>query len=153
MRVVHRTALVPQTPAQMYALVNDVRRYPEFLPWCPATVVHAEDATSLSATLTFERVGVRTSVSTTNRNVPDTSIEMVLTDGPLKSFKGVWQFHPLRARTEDGSLGALKGCKVELTVEFTFRNAALDLVFGPFFEATWDSIVDGFVKRARIIHP
>jgi ribosome-associated toxin RatA of RatAB toxin-antitoxin module len=153
MRVVHRTALVPQTPAQMYALVNDVRRYPEFLPWCPVTVVHAEDGTSLSATLTFERVGIRTSVSTANRNAPDTSIEMVLTDGPLQSFKGVWQFHPIRARTTDGSLGELRGCKVELTVEFAFRNAALDLVFGPFFEATWDSIVDAFVKRARVVHP
>jgi ribosome-associated toxin RatA of RatAB toxin-antitoxin module len=153
MRVVHRTALVPQTPAQMYALVNDVRRYPEFLPWCPVTVVHAEEETSLSATLTFERVGIRTSVSTANRNAPDTSIEMVLTDGPLQSFKGVWQFHPIRARTTDGSLGELRGCKVELTVEFAFRNAALDLVFGPFFEATWDSIVDAFVKRARVVHP
>jgi ribosome-associated toxin RatA of RatAB toxin-antitoxin module len=153
MRVVHRTALVPQTPTQMYALVNDVRRYPEFLPWCPVTAVHAEDDTSLSATLTFERVGIRTAVSTTNRNVPDTSIEMVLTDGPLQSFKGVWQFHPIRARTTDGSLGELRGCKVELTVEFAFRNAALDLLFGPFFEATWDSIVDAFVKRARVVHP
>jgi len=153
MRVVHRTALVPQTPAQMYALVNDVRRYPEFLPWCPVTVVHAEDATSLSATLTFERVGVRSAVTTTNANVPDERIEMVLTEGPLKSFKGVWQFHALRSRTTDGSLGELKGCKVELTVEFAFRNAALDLVFGPFFEATWDSIVDAFVKRARVVHP
>jgi ribosome-associated toxin RatA of RatAB toxin-antitoxin module len=137
----------------MYALVNDVRRYPEFLPWCPVTVVHAEDATSLSATLTFERVGVRSAVTTTNANVPDERIEMVLTEGPLKSFKGVWQFHALRSRTTDGSLGELKGCKVELTVEFAFRNAALDLVFGPFFEATWDSIVDAFVKRARVVHP
>jgi ribosome-associated toxin RatA of RatAB toxin-antitoxin module len=52
---------------------------------------------------------------------------MTLTDGPLQSFKGVWQFHPIRTRTTDGSLGELRGCKVELTVEFAFRNAALDL--------------------------
>ncbi len=153
MRLVHRTALVPQTPAQMYGLVNDVRRYPEFLPWCPATVVHTEDAQSLAATLTFERVGVRTTVTTTNRNVPGESIEMVLTDGPLKSFRGLWQFHPLRARTSDGSLGETRGCKVELSIEFTFLNAALDLVFGPFFASTWDSIVDAFVQRARRVHP
>ena len=153
MRTVHRTALVPQTPAQMYALVNDVRRYPEFLPWCPITVVHQEDGGSLSATLTFERVGVRTAVSTTNVNVPDESIQMVLTDGPLQSFRGLWQFHPVRARTTSGEPGEIRGCKVELTVEFAFRNAALDLLFGPFFEATWDSIVDAFVRRAREVHP
>lgn len=153
MRVVRRTALVPQTPAQMYALVNDVRRYPEFLPWCPATTVHADDGSSLRATLTFERLGVRTAVTTTNGNVADESIEMVLTDGPLQSFRGLWQFHPIRARAADATPGDLRGCRVELTVEFAFRNAALDLVFGPFFEVTWDSIVDAFVRRAREQYP
>ena len=38
MRVVNRQALVPYTPAQMYALVNGIARYPEFVPWCPETV-------------------------------------------------------------------------------------------------------------------
>ena len=60
MRTVHRTALVPQTPAQMYALVNDVRRYPEFLPWCPATTVYSETPTAMHAAIDFARAGGHT---------------------------------------------------------------------------------------------
>lgn len=152
MRTVRRQALVPQTPAQMYALVNDVARYPEFLPWCPSTEVHTADAETLSATLGFERAGVRTSLTTRNRNQPDESIEMVMADGPLKTFSGVWRFVPIRAPAPAGTLGEVRGCRVELEVAFEFRNAALGFIFGPLFESTWDSIVDAFVKRARAVY-
>ena len=47
----------------------------------------------------------------------------------------------------------MRGCRVELLIEFEFRNAALGLVFGPLFESTWDSIVDAFVRRARVVFP
>ncbi len=153
MRIVRRQALVPQTPAQMYGLVNDVRRYPQFLPWCPATVVHSETPQSVHATVTFERAGVRMQLTTHNTNVPDERIDLVLTDGPLRHFKGGWAFVPIRAAVVDGALGEIRGCRVELSVEFEFRNAAMGLLFGSLFEATWDSIVDAFVRRARVVYP
>ncbi|MEI8299594.1 MAG: type II toxin-antitoxin system RatA family toxin [Pseudomonadota bacterium] len=152
MRVVHRQALVPQTPAQMYALVNDVRRYPEFLPWCPATTVHSETPERVKATVGFERAGVRMSLTTCNTNVPEQSIDMALTEGPLKHFRGGWSFLPIRAPAVDGVAGEVRGCRVELTIEFEFSSAALTMLFGPLFESTWDSIVDAFVRRARAVH-
>jgi ribosome-associated toxin RatA of RatAB toxin-antitoxin module len=153
MRVVRRHALVPQTPAQMYGLVNDVRRYPEFLPWCPATVVHSETPESIHATVAFERAGVRMQLTTRNTNVPDESIGLALSDGPLRHFEGGWTFVPIRAPAPAGELGAVRGCRVELVIEFEFRNAALGMLFGPLFESTWDSIVDAFVRRARVVFP
>jgi hypothetical protein len=46
----------------------------------------------------------------------------------------------------------LRGCRVELDIRFDFRNSALTMLFGPVFEASWDSLVDAFVVRARQLH-
>ena len=152
MREVLRSALVPHSPAQMYALVNDVRRYPEFLAWCWATEVHEETAESLHATVALERAGVRIALATRNTMRPGECIEMVLADGPLRLFEGSWLFVPIRAPGTGGTPGALRGCRVELNVRFEFRSAALGLVLGPLFESTWNSLVDAFVHRAREVY-
>lgn len=152
MKVVRRQVLVPQTPAQMYALVNDVRRYPQFLPWCPATIVHSQTPESVHASVDFERAGVRMVLTTRNTNVPGERIDMALTDGPLRHFSGGWLFVPIRAAAVDGVPGEVRGCRVELLIEFEFKSAALGVLFGPLFESTWDSIVDAFVRRAREVY-
>jgi ribosome-associated toxin RatA of RatAB toxin-antitoxin module len=152
MRDVRRSALVPYTPVQMYALVNDVRRYPEFLPWCPATHVLAETAESITATVDMQRAGVRIALTTRNTMRPGEHIDMALVEGPLGRFSGSWQFIPIHAPGADGEPGALRGCRVELHVGFEFKNAALGLVLGPLFESTWNSLVDAFVRRAREVY-
>ncbi len=152
MREVRRSALVPYTPAQMYALVNDVRRYPDFLPWCPATRVLEETAESVTASLDMQRAGVRLTLTTHNRMRPGERIEMALGDGPLSRFAGRWDFVPIVAGGEGDAPAVLRGCRVELLVEFEFRNRALGLVLGPLFESTWNSLVDAFVRRAREVY-
>jgi ribosome-associated toxin RatA of RatAB toxin-antitoxin module len=148
MREVRRSALVPHTPEQMYRLVNDVRRYPEFVPWCPATRVHEESPESITATVDMQRAGVRVALTTRNTMRPGETIEMTLVEGPLKSFAGRWQFVPIRAPGEGDAPGPVRGCRVELAVDFEFRSAALGVVLGPLFESTWNGLVDAFVRRA-----
>ena len=152
MREVRRSALVPYSPGQMYALVNDVRRYPEFLPWCPATRVIEETAESITATVDMQRAGVRISLTTRNTMRPGELIDMTLVDGPLGGFSGGWRFVPIRAPGAGEEPGALRGCRVELAISFEFRSAALGLVLGPLFESTWNSLVDAFVRRAREVY-
>ena len=147
MREVRRSALVPYTPGQMYSLVNDVAGYPAFVPFCPATSVLEASATSLTASIEVERAGIRVSLTTRNTLVPGESIHMVLIDGPLKSFDGRWQFIAIH-----DAKGALKGCRVELGIDFEFRSAALGLVAGPVFESSWNALVDAFVRRAHEIY-
>jgi ribosome-associated toxin RatA of RatAB toxin-antitoxin module len=153
MREIIRSALVPQTPAEMFALVNDVARYPDFLPWCRGCRVLSESADALTATLDVGRAGIRVSLTTRNTMVPGERIEMTLAEGPFKSFTGVWRFEAIRARTDTGTPGAVKGCRVDLEVRFEFENAALDLLAGGLFESTWGTVVDAFVKRAREVYP
>jgi ribosome-associated toxin RatA of RatAB toxin-antitoxin module len=171
MREVRRTAIVPHTPAQMYEIVNDVRRYPEFVPWCPATRVFEETDTSIHAAVEIARSGVKLSVATRNTMVPGERIDLKLADGPLQTLEGSWQFVPIVERavpavpgaapaapesvlkTPDGAAAPrLRGCRVELQVRFAFRSSALTLLFGPVFEASWNSLVDAFIVRARELH-
>ena len=152
MREIRRSALVPQSPAQMYALVNAVADYPRFVPWCAAVRVHAEEPESLSATIEVRRAGLTVSITTENRMRPGESIELSLRDGPFRHFTGTGRFVPIRAAAEGDRPGELRGCRVELEVHFEFRNAALDLVAGPLFESTWGSLVDAFVSRAREVY-
>ena len=146
MREVRRNALVPHTAAQMYAIVNDIESYPQFLPWCAAAHVTSRSDTAVTGTLELARAGVRLNVTSANRMVPDRRIDMVQTGGPLKSLSGSWQFLPLERD------GVERGCRVDLDVRFELRNAALTLVFGPLLEHTWDSLVEAFVKRARAVY-
>jgi ribosome-associated toxin RatA of RatAB toxin-antitoxin module len=152
MREVRRNALVSYTPAQMYALVNDAARYPEFVPGCRATRVLAETPVTKTATLELARLGVSIAITTDNRMVPGERIELSLRDGPLKHFTGRWDFLPIRAAGTADAPGAVRGCRVELSVAFEFQNAALGLVLGPLFESTWDTLVDAFVRRAREVY-
>jgi ribosome-associated toxin RatA of RatAB toxin-antitoxin module len=151
MREVRRSALVSHSPAAMYALVNDVARYPEFVPGCRSSRILEQTPTSIRATLELAKAGVGLSITTQNQMLPGEWIDMGLVDGPLKSFSGRWDFVPIRAAGA-GPADPVRGCRVELVVRFAFRNAALDLLLGPLFEATWNSIVDAFVRRAREVH-
>jgi ribosome-associated toxin RatA of RatAB toxin-antitoxin module len=162
MREVRRSAIVPQLPAQMYEIVNDVRRYPEFVPWCPATRVFEETPTSIHAAIDIRRAGVTLTVATRNVMVPGSRIDLTLADGPLAVLEGRWDFVPIVERAPPPVPGVppppgdpaprIRGCRVELLMRFAFRNAALTALFGPMFEASWDSLVDVFVKRARELH-
>jgi ribosome-associated toxin RatA of RatAB toxin-antitoxin module len=153
MREVRCNALVPHTPAQMYALVNDVARYPDFVPWCAATEVHAATAESMSATLHVARFALRFALTTLNTLQADKRIDMALVAGPLRSFRGSWLFLPIHAAARSATEAPpLRGCRVELQVDFEFKSGALGLVAGPVFEAGWGSLVDAFVRRAREIY-
>ena len=152
MREVRRSALVPYSPQQMYALVNDVARYPEFVPWCPATCVLAESADSITATVEIARAGIRLGLTTRNTMRRGERIDMRLVDGPLRSFEGSWRFLPIEAPAALGAAPIVHGCRIELEVRFEFGSAALGVLFGPLFEASWDSLVDAFVERARAVH-
>lgn len=152
MQSVRRSVLVPHAPLQMYTIVNDVRRYPEFVPWCPATRVHEETADSIWASVDIERSGVRFSLTTRNRMVPGERIDLGYVDGPLRTLEGSWEFRPILERDDAGGEGRLRGCRVELDVRFAFASAALTKLFGPVFEASWDSLVDAFVRRAKDLH-
>lgn len=142
MRKIHKSALVPYPAAEMFALVNDVRRYPDFLPWCRGAEVLEETPTLMRARLDLSRGSFRRSFTTRNRLDPGRGITMNLEDGPFKHLEGRWLFTDLGP---DGS-------KVTLDMEFQFESTILDFVAGPVFQDIGNSLVDAFIKRAAELH-
>ncbi|HEX4239845.1 MAG TPA: type II toxin-antitoxin system RatA family toxin [Steroidobacteraceae bacterium] len=142
MQVVERSALVTFTAAQMYALVNDVERYPEFLPWCVGVAVEDESATERIATLRISRGVLRTEFTTRNTLTPDSRIRMRLVHGPFRDLHGEWRFDPIGTR----------GSRVQFKVEFEFKNRLTATAFNAVFEALCGTIVEAFVARAQKIH-
>jgi ribosome-associated toxin RatA of RatAB toxin-antitoxin module len=142
MQVVERSALVTYSAAQMYALVNDVSRYPEFLPWCTGARVHELSATERDATVQVARGVLQTEFTTRNRLTPDARIEMRLTHGPFRELSGEWHFDAIGGR----------GSRIRFRVEFEFKNRLTAAAFNSVFESVCGGIVDAFAKRAREIY-
>ena len=139
MREVKRSALIAESPARMYALINDIERYPEFVPWCTAARIESRKEGEVVATLTIKRGPLRAEFTTRNLLEPDKRVLMQFVSGPFSVLEGLWTLTPL------GDLG----CRVELEMRFEFANRVAGTLFAPLFEDTAASLVDAFVKRAR----
>lgn len=139
MREVKRSALIAESPARMYRLVNEIDRYPEFVPWCTDARVQSRTDTEVVATLSIKRGPLRAEFTTRNLLEPDRRILMQFVSGPFRVLEGLWTF---------SALGEL-GCRVELEMRFEFANRVAGALFEPLFEDTAASLVDAFVKRAR----
>ena len=142
MRKVSRSALVPYSGTQMFALVEDVDAYPEFLPFCQSTEVHRREGDTLEASLEIGRGPAAMRFTTRNTLEPGRKMEIRLLDGPFRELRGTWRFDPVDA-------GA---CRVTLEMEFEFASAALATLFSATFEQTVGSMVDAFTKRARAVY-
>ena len=139
MREVRRSALLPYTSAQIYGLVADVRRYPEFLPWCTSAAVLAEEGEFVTASLGLARGLARASFTTRNRLIPERSVEMHLVEGPFSQLEGRWDFWPIESA----------GTRVELMVRFATRGVIGALALEPAFEQICNQLVDAFGRRAK----
>ncbi len=142
MRKVSRSALVPYSTDQMYALVEDFLAYPDFLPWCTGATLHFRDEDTIEASLSLQRSGIRKSFRTRNTLQPGDAMGITLVGGPFRHLAGCWRFEQLGA---DGS-------KVSLELDFEFENRVTDTLFGRYFESTCNSLIDSFTKRAHEIY-
>jgi len=143
----HETRLLPHSADQMFALVADVARYPEFLPWTSAARIRSRSPVAggevmeadlvISFKVFREKFGSRVVLLPGPRR-----IETEYLDGPLKHLKSVWLF---RDRPEGG-------CEVEFSVDFEFRNAILGRVIGMVFHEAMTRVVRAFETRAAAVY-
>lgn len=140
------TRQLPYSADQMYALVADVERYPEFLPWCAAArvlkVTEMGDHRVMEADLVIsfkvfrEKFGSHVTLWDGERRVDTRYI-----DGPFKHMESTWAF-----RDVDG------GCEVDFSVDFEFRNPVLRAVIGVVFNEAMQRIVRAFEDRAATLY-
>ena len=142
MAVVHKTVLLGYSAEQMFALVDRVEDYPQFLPWCGGVDVKQREDGRLVASIMINYHGIKQSFTTENTTVQSVSMTMRLLEGPFKELHGTWVFKPLR---EDA-------CKIEFDLQYEFSNRLIESIIGPVFNMIATSFVDSFSKRADAVY-
>ena len=137
--------ILPYTADLMYAVVADVEKYPEFLPWCAALRIlskeRVKDRDVLRAEMLVGFGALRERY--TSRVVLDAAahtVDVAQTDGPFLQLESHWSFAP------EG-----EGCRVDFSIAFEFKNPFLDRVAGRAFEHALVKMTDAFEARARAL--
>lgn len=140
------TRPLPYSAQQMYDLVADVEKYPEFIPWCAAarirSVTPQGDSEVMAADLVIsfkvfrEKFGSRVVLRPGERR-----IETDYLDGPFRHMHSTWGFRDTET-----------GCEVDFHVDFEFRNAILQSVIGVVFNDAMLRIVRAFERRAQALY-
>jgi len=147
MPIVQRTAIVPYTCAEMFALVNDFASYPKFMPWCSLGELHEQEGNSLIASLGIKKGIISDTFTTRNHNHPPRTINMELIEGPFEFMTGSWTFDPLGK----AKLGAEKGSRISLSMHFSFKIGIVNIL-SKTLENDMSKMVDAFVKRAETVY-
>lgn len=142
MKTINRNALVPYSAAEMFALVDDIDAYQEFLPWCKSSRVLSRDEDLVRGAIELSRGGIEKSFTTANRIQKNKMIEVRLEEGPFHHLEGFWQFDALDEQAS----------KISLLLEFEFSSKLLGLTIGPVFNQVANMMMDAFVKRAADVY-
>jgi ribosome-associated toxin RatA of RatAB toxin-antitoxin module len=141
MPTVRKSVIVPHPASAMFALVDAVERYPEFLPWCGGTQLIERTAEVTHARIDIDYHGVKSSIETRNRNEPPEWIHLDFEEGPFERFHGHWRFVPLGG----------EGCRVEFALDFGFGSRSAEAILGPVIGHVMETLVDRFVARADAV--
>jgi ribosome-associated toxin RatA of RatAB toxin-antitoxin module len=144
MKTVHKSVLIWFSAQEMFALVTDIERYPQFLPWCDQASVLDQHEHGMTARVGISIGGIRQGFTTRNRHTCGRQVQMQLVEGPFSRLDGQWNFSPLGEQE--------RACKVEFTLRYDFDSAALAALVGPVFDKIAGSLVDAFVKRANQVY-
>jgi ribosome-associated toxin RatA of RatAB toxin-antitoxin module len=123
----------------VYQVVDDIARYPEFVPGCTSAEVLERDSQQVVARLAVRRGPLHTHFTTRNQLDPERSVHMQLVEGPFKVLEGSWHFSPV----------ASHGCRIDFRLRFQFSNPLKSALFEPLFEEAQAELVRAFVARAQ----
>lgn len=142
MKRIARSAIVEHAAGELFALVEDIEAYPQFLPWCREARVRERNAGRTVATLAVGLKGVRYEFSTENSNRPPEAIDMRLLEGPFRSFEAHWRFHALGPRA----------ARIEFSMAYELAGRLVARALAPVFDSIADTMVDAFKRRADQVH-
>jgi coenzyme Q-binding protein COQ10 len=134
--------VVPYKPEQMFDLVADVQRYPEFLPWCVGSRIRERTGEVVLADLIIGYKMIRERFTSRVETIRDENrISVSYADGPFRYLNNNWVFVP----HEDG-------CMVDFYVDFEFKNRMLQRIMGLFFNEAVRRMVVAFETRADTLY-
>jgi coenzyme Q-binding protein COQ10 len=135
------TKLVPYTPEQLFDLVADVGKYPQFLPWCVSARVRSRTEIDQVADLTIGFGPFREGFTSRVTMDRPFRIQVRYENGPFRYLRNQWVFNP-----------DPRGCRVDFFVDFEFRSRILQAAIGVVFNEAVRVMVNAFLKRARDVY-
>jgi coenzyme Q-binding protein COQ10 len=136
------TRHLPYTPEQMFDLVADVPRYPEFLPWVSAIRVRSNSDTEMVADMIVGFKGLRETFTSQIAKQRPGHLRVDYLDGPLKYLNNDWKFR------SDGQ----SGCLVDFCVDFAFKNRMFEMLAGQVFDRALRKMIGAFEERAAKLY-
>jgi len=134
--------VVPFTPEQLFNLIADIQRYPEFLPWCVGARIRKRDGNRIVADLVIGYKLIRERFTSTVTLSPELNrIDVEYTDGPFKYLNNHWVFEPHP-----------EGCMIDFYVDFEFRSKMLQKIIEVFFNEAVRRMVGAFEARAHELY-
>jgi coenzyme Q-binding protein COQ10 len=139
---IHEVRALPYTVEQMFDLVADVAKYPQFLPWIVATRVRTDSEREMTADMLIGFKSLREKFTSRVTKDRPHAITVHYVDGPLRDLDNRWHFRSL----ESG------GCEVDFCVDFTFRNAVFEALAGQYFDRAFHKMMAAFETRAHQLY-
>lgn len=138
---------VPHSPEQMFDLVADIERYPQFLPLCEALMIRSrkerDGKVLLLADMTIGYKAIRETFTTqVLLNRATLTIDVKYIDGPFRYLDNRWRFEP----AGEG------GCNVHFFIDYEFKNKLLGSIMGAMFERAFRMFAEAFEARAVKIY-
>lgn len=139
---IQRSALLPYSAAALYNLINDVAKYPEFLPWCSASEIIEQNDSCMRAALVIAKGHLSQRFVTKNTLQANEKISMELEEGPFSQLQGTWEFKALGEQA----------CKISLDLKFDYAGPIMKATLGPLFTQAANTMVDAFCQRAKELY-
>ncbi len=143
MKSIERSAVLPYSAVDLYEMVNDVARYPEFVPGCVGAEILRREENICEARLDLAAKGLRHSLTTRNCLDPPRLIEMNLLEGPFRELRGSWRFEPM---SEDS-------CQVHFALVFRPSiNPLGSILMKRLSAVAIDKVLQAMQKRAEQLY-
>jgi coenzyme Q-binding protein COQ10 len=142
----HERRVLPYTAEQMFDLVADIRRYPDFLPWCTAVRVRSDEERAgthylvADMAVAFKAIEQRFT-SKVELHPKERKIVVDYVEGPFRYLHNTWIFEPM------GS-----ACRVHFDIDFEFRSRLLSALLRAVFTRAVTHMADAFVARADALY-
>jgi coenzyme Q-binding protein COQ10 len=130
--------VLPYTAEQLFALVADIERYPEFLPWCVGARIRERRPELVVADLIIGFKVFRERFTSRVALAPPRQIDVTYAEGPFRYLNNHWSFTPVA-----------EGCLVDFFVDFEFKSRLMQKVIEALFTEAVRRMVGAFERRAR----
>jgi coenzyme Q-binding protein COQ10 len=133
--------VLPYSPEQVFELVADIERYPEFLPWCIGARIRERQPNLVVADLIIGFKMLREQFTSRVALDPPRKIDVTYAEGPFHHLNNRWIFEKVP-----------EGCRIDFFVDFEFNSRLLQKVIGVLFGEAVRRMVSAFEKRARELY-